>query len=196
MSAGCILAEVGQFYWVPCMRVAPTARTYWTPPDGWVPVLGPKHRDQEHLDFDFEHYHIDWRFVPEREFRAASSGIVINVPHNKVLTNDSGPLNLLVGEPVLKRRRCRRLMPEFPQIVAETLPNRRHVAIRWERLERAQAFTCNKLKPGNICPHRGIDLTPFEQPDGTAVCPGHGMRWNLRTGELMPRHGVEQGSAV
>lgn len=59
---------------------------------------------------------------------------------------------------------------------------------RWARLELAQAFICNRLKPGNVCPHRGIDLTPFARPDGTAICPGHGLRWNLATGELMPRH--------
>ena len=32
------------------------------------------------------------------------------------------------------------------------------------------------------------DALAFEQADGTAVCPGHGLRWDLRTGLLLTRH--------
>jgi len=84
---------------------------------------------------------------------------------------------VLDRKPELKRRKCLREMPDFP-------PTPDH---RWPILELHQSRTCNKLKPGNVCPHRGTDLTPFEKPDGTAICPGHGLRWNLKTGELMPR---------
>lgn len=174
MSAG-IVAEVGKFYRVPCMYTA--NRGFWIPSDGWVPVLGPKHEDAEHLKLPSQHYHVDWRFIPKRKFDDASS---FSSPLGHVLTNTglTPGQHCLTGEPVTKRRKCLRSMPTFP---VRPGPG-------WAQMERAQFAACPKLKPGNICPHRGIDLTPFEQEDGTAICPGHGLHWNLRTGDLIPRH--------
>jgi hypothetical protein len=81
-------------------------------------------------------------------------------------------------------------MPDFPA-VHHDFPGG---PARWAALEAAHAGC--RLKPGNICPHRGIDLTPFAKPDGTAVCPGHGLRWNLKTGELLPHHSCEVTKSV
>lgn len=185
-----VAAVVGRFSMVPCMFVESERRPYWAPRDGWVPILGPKHSDAEHLEFDHEHYHIDWRFMPGAQFDAAVThqrNMTGNAsPHSNVLTSDTKYMGL-TGTPALKRRLCRRDMPEFPAAPKGERygsPN----ALRWQRMERAQAFVCNKLKPGNICPHRGIDLTPFIRPDGTAICPGHGLHWDIATGQLLPRH--------
>jgi len=177
---------IGQFYMVPCMYAQPSARSRWMDASGWVPVLGPKHEDAEHLDFEFQHYHIDWRFVGHPAFRIASRGKHWS-PLRHVMTNSGGDLwhHKLEGAPVLRRIKCKREMPEFPHNAS--LGSKAN--IHWARMERAQAFTCNKLKPGNICPHRGIDLTPFIKADGTVICPGHGLKWNTVTGEMMPRHG-------
>lgn len=177
--------EIGRFYMVPCMKVADSARTIWMDVGGWVPVLGPRHIDQDHLDFPWEHYHIDWRFVGAQPWKYANDESDLNVL-GRVLTNTDGK-GALRGSPELRRIKCKREMPKFPPRAAIYHAWRGDVGIKWERLERAQAFACNKLKPGNICPHRGIDLTAFAQEDGAAICPGHGLRWNLKTGELMPR---------
>lgn len=171
------VAVIGQFYAVPCMFVEPSRARLasFIPSSGWLPVLGPQHEDAEHLNFPHQHYHIDWRFVPESNFHRTRGGFA--PVHTFVLTstNDRGELT---GAPVLRRRKCVREMPSHPAAVNQ----------RWANLEIAQFERCNKLKPGNICPHRGIDLTPFAMSDGTAICPGHGLRWNLKTGELMARH--------
>lgn len=170
-----IVAEVGKFYMVPCMYTA--RRGYWIPADGWVPVIGPKHEDAEHLNFPHPHYHVDWRFIAKSQYGQAAFA---SSPLGKVLTNTSADAypHVLEGEPVQKRRKCQRAMPIFPA----------RVRPEWASLERAQFAACPKLKAGNICPHRGIDLTPFIESDGTAVCPGHGLRWNTVTGDLMARH--------
>lgn len=174
--------EVGQFYRVPCIYVPQEHHTAWMPDDGWVPTLGPKHSDAEHLEFPWDHFHVDWRFIGDQQMRHAEfwNGFA----HGNIVSSVDGR-QVIKSQPVLKRRKCRRVMPEFP-VIGES----RHSLSRrkWQALEQAQFAGCNKLKPGNICPHRGIDLTPFRQPDGTAVCPGHGLRWNLDTGELMHRH--------
>lgn len=90
------------------------------------------------------------------------------------------------GTPKLKLRKMRREMPIWPVIDGEDG--------RWLALESAYA-NC-RLKPGNVCPHRGIDLTPFEDADGIAVCPGHGLKWNLRTGEPVPYHSIRASGAA
>jgi hypothetical protein len=38
------------------------------------------------------------------------------------------------------------------------------------------------------CPHRGTDLRNLPpRPDGTVMCPAHGLVFSLATGELVPR---------
>lgn len=182
---------VGEFYLVPCIKVEPRAKTSWMDRNGWVPVLGPKHRDAEHLEFDVEHIHVDWRFIGSEGYRRA---LAIRISAlGTVLSNDGAqPWEHCVRrQPELRRIKCKREMPTFPDSsvlgTAGTATSATPPRVRWARLERAQAVVCNKLKPGNICPHRGIALDQFALPDGTAICPGHGLRWNLATGELMPR---------
>lgn len=182
---------VGKFYMVPCMKVALSARSFWMEANGWVPVLGPKHEDAEHLGFPYPHFHIDWRFVSAACFKRAVRGKQESRVLAKVLTNTTGDSfdHQIVGQPELRRIKCKREMPVFPQAHSIGQKGGLDHGWRWIHMERAQAFTCNKLKPGNICPHRGIDLTSFIKPDGTVICPGHGLKWNTVTGELMPRHG-------
>jgi hypothetical protein len=171
-NASHVACEVGRMYLVPCMHTSLSGSFL---PE-WVPVIGPRHTDEEHLKFPHEHYHIDWRFVSDATYQSAL-GEVSGVVHGTVLTNTHGK-HRVEGCAVLKRRMCKRLMPDHPARPREN----------WVALELAQRSTCNRLKPGNICPHRGIDLTPFAKPDGTAICPGHGLKWNLRTGELLSHH--------
>lgn len=170
------MTEVGKFYRVPCLLVEGGF-------DGldWVPVIGPKHADAE-LGVDFEHFHIDWRFVPERFF--FHSNHVRGTPHGRIISTDlpwSSFRQGIFGSLVLKQMKCKRLMPVFPKAPAERL---------WSAMEISQQARCNKLKDGHTCPHRNIDLRPFEKADGTAICPGHGLRWNMRTGEMILRHSL------
>lgn len=181
------VCAVRQFYRVTCLFVAPEARVHWMPADGWVPVLGPRHEDQEHLNFPYEHFHVDWRFTP------ILPNDMIVAPHGRVVTctHHVNGKRALEGSPVLKRRMCRRVMPDFP-----SQPGSRYSGPdeRWPNLERANA--CKRLKPGGICPHRGIDLRPFAKEDGTAICPGHGLRWDLATGLPIRHHQRNQTEAA
>ena len=166
-------AKVGQYYKVPCLRMQ-----LWFCGEEFVPVLGPKHTDIE-LGVDWEHMHIDWRFASNRMFQASSLGIT-GSPHGRVISNDGpafGPHGIR-RDPVFRRRLCRRVMPDFPVLPKPP----------WAAMEAAQRQRCDKLKDGHTCPHRGIDLRPFARPDGTAICPGHGLHWDLRTGLLLDRH--------
>lgn len=177
---------VGKFYLIPCMYVERDAWVAWIPDDGWVPVLGPRHEDKKHLDFPLEHYHIDWRFIAPRKFELAdaSRGGVV---HGNVLTNTGGG-KLSHAEPTMKRRKCHRVMPDHPRVTQAVLPPRRRASgdTGWQTMERE--YACARLKPGNICPHRGVDLTPFIRQDGTVTCPAHGLSFDTTTGSLIPHH--------
>lgn len=166
-------AEVGVFYRVPSLMVR---REFFG--EKWVPVIGSKHRDRE-LGVEWDHWHIDWRFASERMFVGCSRGST-GQPHSSVINNDSMDdwRPSLTGVPELKHRKCRRVMPDFPVLPKQP----------WAAMEAAQRTRCDRLKDGHTCPHRGIDLRPFAQADGTAICPGHGLRWDLRTGLLLARH--------
>jgi len=172
-------AVIGKFYRVPCVLL-PQSRPFYGGMH-FVPVIGPKHSDEE-LGVDWEHFHVDWRFVPLRSLLAASEFSAQCTPQGKVISSDHEDTftHALSGKTVLKLRQCRRAMPDFPQSLGP----------KWAFMESQQRKRCDKLKDGHICPHRGIDLRPFVKPDGTAICPGHGLHWDLKTGLLLSRHGA------
>jgi hypothetical protein len=142
-------------------------------PAGWVPVIGPEHEDYELLGFVPEHFHIDWRFVDKRSIgsRGANMGVVVctTVPQVPV----KPPFELK-----LRRLLCKRAMPTFP--------GSSHLSAKWGGKLEAAFAECT-LKPGLVCPHRGIPLADFVQPDGTVTCPAHGLRWDVTTGKLLKR---------
>jgi hypothetical protein len=50
-----------------------------------------------------------------------------------------------------------------------------------------EAFEHETLKC-HTCPHKGMPLDGMPiDAEGRVVCPGHGLRWNLKTGKLSPR---------
>ena len=180
---------LGKFYMVPCARMERDKREgLWSrhpaqDRHGWVPLLGPEHHDREHLSFKPMHIHIDARFLPDSVMRSGhySRGQWTNEQNALALPlstwsdgHGESPVRI---ERALRRKQCKREMPEFPCAMHSD---------KWATFERAHA-SC-RLKPGNICPHRGINLTPFIKDDGTVICPGHGLRWDTKTGEALPYH--------
>lgn len=161
---------IGKFYAVPCV-LNRLARDRWNFINlTWVPILGPLHEDAEIVKFDPEHWHIDWRFVPERiiqqrlakKFQPPDARSLVGLPIN--LTNTSSP-------PTLRRLKCRRHLPEFPC-----------VKVQW--LQELEAAFANRRMENMICPHKGMPLHDCPVVDGAAVCMGHGLRWNIKTGRL------------
>ena len=70
--------EVGKFYMVPCLRASQTPPPF-ARAGQWVPVLPPKHDDPE-IGIHFEHYHLDFRFLPKWSFERADFGDVLSQP--------------------------------------------------------------------------------------------------------------------
>lgn len=76
-----------------------------------------------------------------------------------------------------------RPMPVFPAFLDG---NKIHIASVLE-----EQFKDVKLKC-KTCPHRGMSLEQLPVAvDGTVVCNGHGLKWHLETGSMVPRKEVE-----
>lgn len=152
--------EIGQSYWVPCVRGNFSGFGLFSIGD-WIPVLLPMHQDVDLIGITEKHYHIDFRFV-EREVspRDFSKIIWANM-------TDSG------YELEYRRRKCKREMPlDYP-----------HAAAKWfGKLQ--EKFKCAKLK-NSICPHRGIDLSGCQSIAGTVTCPAHGLTFSTETCDLV-----------
>ena len=145
-----------------------------------MPIIGPEHRDAEIINFPASHWHIDWRFVSARMMRHARS----DTPYANVVQRtayehvsylpDDCKTPLVVGEVEQHVMVCKRPWPEYPH--AKRLRN-------WGRAL-DEAFKDCKLK-GMVCPHRGLSLDGAHREGDVVTCPGHGLRWNVVTGELV-----------
>lgn len=171
---------VGQYYTIPTLFITESTTKYsnWKHGD-WLPVMGPLHEDAEIIGFHFHHYHIDWRFVSARIWNRTRSRRNDSKSGDRIIlaTVISPEISgvQFAGDPAPRRMRCNREMPDFPSEKAPWFP----------RLE--AAYATRKLPACRTCPHRGLPLANLPpKPDGTVICPGHGLRWRLNTGDLVP----------
>lgn len=177
---------VGGYYRVPCLKTKPAlASSTWKPVWGgaWVPITGPLHRDAEHINFPQAHWHVDLRFLAGSILRTltAYGRTPYSIPLQMHPVEPQGGLmvenvfeSFVVGGVESRLMKCKRLWPPYPRDKAKWLP----------ALEKA--FCASKMK-GMVCPHRGIPLDGAEREGDVVTCPAHGLRWNVKTGELVPR---------
>jgi hypothetical protein len=168
---------IGQSYSVPCVFMTSNA-TYGT---GWIPVLSPAHSDPE-IGVPGQHYHPDFRFVPQEMFDRAESLRGERKVGDVVWTNDSSAVELREMECLRK-----------PLIFPAQNPHRKEEGARasfplhWEDMERKYSV-CRINLNDPVCPHRGICLKGAPVVDGVIVCPGHGLGWDAQTGQNVWRH--------
>lgn len=165
---GEVVPEVGRYYLVPCRAVHGTSR--------WYPIHGPLHDDRD-IGIAAKHHHVDLRFMSKRQILRWIVWRNTNLPPEvEAMTQVIGDTHGGRQTAVFYRKvMCKRQMPQFP-------------ALAWqERIGRRFAGHCLNLEHP-VCPHKGFSLTGLPQDaDGIVTCPGHGLRWNLRTGRLVAR---------
>ena len=162
---------VGRFYLVPAVfyvyeRVSKV-------PD-WYPVIGPKHDDAEHLNFEWPHYHLDRRFMSDRQLMRAASWstygrdtvAIAPIMEPPFGAHNWGPL----PAPELRRMKCRRASVGFP-----ATPRGNGVFPKFH--ETFLGKKCPRDAEGHlICPHKGARLTSLAPNEhGIITCPLHGL---------------------
>jgi hypothetical protein len=166
---------VGKFYMVPCVDVESREGIFL--PIGRLPVTGPKHEDADHVKFPWHHWHYDLRFLSDLHYsRVGMEYGYSHVLNTQTCAIDSRPIPGMPEKPVWRRMKCRREAPAYPHAQAERsfLPPLR------------LAYADARVKCGK-CPHRGLPLSslPREPEADIVTCVGHGLRWDLKTGNLV-----------
>ena len=177
----------GRLYPRPCVRAK------WVGHDvAWLPVIGNVHSDPEHVKADFQHLHVDFRFLDQqtkdqldRDFAESNNILCLNkiyslpisyvLPEGRELTIplDDTQLADIETESWLSVRNLP-YQGEYP-------PYPHHI-VHWTK-SLGQAYADQSLINGNVCPHQGTDLSGITPgPDGIITCPLHGLRWHARTG--------------
>lgn len=129
------------------------------------PVIGLKHDDIEHLNFEKLHYHLDTRFL------RLSESLLGGAPYRPLHARNDVEL----GPIKFARRTCIRAPLGFI----------------WPRdlgLKVDAAFAgrqCGKGKRGWVCPHKHFPLGSIEVVDGVIQCPLHGLRIDAATGKVI-----------
>lgn len=157
--------EIGKYYRVPCVL---TKKHSWLG-SGWQPIIGPMHEDSGVVNFPYDHWHIDLRFVDGRRYKSLKRMSPYAWPIMKE-GRWGGPI-VLEG-PTLQRLRCKREFPQYP-----------HGQAKWLPLLQKE-FRDVKMT-NMVCPHRGLPLEGCPRDGDVVQCPGHGLRWNVKTGELV-----------
>lgn len=158
--------ELGRFYRVPAVHVIEWRGFYGM----WVPVIGPMHEDAEIVNFPWQHFHVDWRFVDTRIWKAYQDlylkgghfGAPLQCP-------DKRGDRVIDRGPELRRMKYKRDPGSFPNTGAKWQPKLR------------EKFACAKLVNGT-CPHRGIPVSAMHREGDILTCPGHGLKWHAVTG--------------
>lgn len=154
-----------------------------------VPVIGTLHEDAEHINFPDRHWHPDRRFICEAWFksvgREGNHWKAIFVPYPVNPWTGKAPSKPLVVDGGRKVLVCKRLVGSFVEppgaLLAPCPPF-------WLKTMET-AYKDVRLR-NMICPHRGISCVGVKpEADGGIVCPGHGLKWNPETGELISRVG-------
>lgn len=161
---------IGEKYLVPCVMYR----------NDWTPVLGRCHDDKEIIGFSDRHWHYDYRFVSQEEFDhyAGSYGGEMKIMARLVAEKD------VTEGPIPKPLICLRRMPIFPHEFIDWRGEIKEVPYLRDLEKQFEKTKLNCAK----CPHRGFDLSQLPQNrNGDVTCPGHGLRWNAKTGELVKR---------
>jgi hypothetical protein len=136
--------EVGKYYLVPCLRASSTPPNFARKGE-WIPVLLPKHDDAEIIGLSARHWHLDFRFLADRQYMEAGMGSIL---YDQITeASESLPkLPFYEGQILYRSMKWMREMPFcYP----------RHLARWYPKLEAAYA---NARLSKFRCPHKGIDL--------------------------------------
>lgn len=161
--------EVGNVYLVPTLFVSTWKLD--------VPVLEPAHEDVDVIQFGEIHWHIDWRFTTQaflehknEQQRKSQSNVPAAERFTGIVVCPANPKTATDGAIALKPLLCRRETPPFP--------------ITWFTQSLESHYAHTRLR-NLICPHRGISLHNQPVKNGRVICPGHGLTWDVDSGELI-----------
>lgn len=181
------MAVVGETYLVPTVPVVfkhPSRRVIR------CAVIGPPHSDPE-FGVGGVHVHHDERFTPEevldllRQYNPDPLAVFVeDLPYG--MREVRGLSDLPSDEEAVGW--YRQVLEYLPMVcVREFRTSMPPVSVMPDYFPRLAEAMGNARMKCLTCPHKGFPLAGVKPDDGGVVlCPAHGMRWNLATGEFVP----------
>jgi hypothetical protein len=173
--------QIGKYYLVPCIW-----DRWLGASERWIPVIGDWHNDPE-IGAAFYHFHFDLRFFSVNMMTVESQAetLMARVQRSPV-PFETGSEEERRGAPSInfRNKRMMREMPDFPACSPQSKPGGKANLLR--KLE--YLYRDVVLKDCLTCPHRGMNLKNLpRKEDGTVICNGHGLKWNLQTRRMVER---------
>ena len=181
---------IGQFYDIPCISLTPGG--YVLGGNKWAPIFGPIHQDADFFNFPYDHVHIDFRFLSNAVFRRVRARydrncdargvykMVANSPHQpitmrKLECKRDWPSPYAYTEQIFSKMTTDECRDYTEQQLPKTA--RGYCALR--------AAFADKKMTNMVCPHKGMPLDEAHREGDVVTCPGHGLKWNVVTGEAV-----------
>lgn len=158
--------------------------------DMWVPIYGPPHKDLHVLKVGSPgptHYHVDTRFLTKAQAAKLDSAknrnmnicarIIMDRSRDKVLPEmqfEVKELECVATQPVMAAR----TVNDFTNESAYQTYCRFTSCLEND-------FAGAKMV-NMVCPHQGMSLSGCPVVGGLVQCPLHGLKWNIKTGNLVP----------
>lgn len=169
--------EVGKFYLVP------TVRGEWNRMVRDWPVIGPRHNDAQCLNFEFQHYHLDGRFLTEpKAVWWEWVGFWRQVGGAPLMLDAAGERAVLPA-PIWRRRLCRHAVSPHVETVYPLTVHAPAWQCHFDQWTGKQS--CHDGR-GWVCPHRSVSLADHVAVDGVITCPLHLLRIDAATGVVLP----------
>lgn len=192
--------QKGKYYEVTVVRC------YWSYRMDWYPVTpgAPMHNDPE-LDFPWDHWHIDYRFISSEQLNAVSGSLrnekdyrsIFGLPLMLRLVTPEPydkPLSMIFTDPKENdNKESMERLKEYDEYLWKKTMNlqyKRHwplFGLHWQSRKKLMNGYCYKKLDLNrrplVCPHRGAILDGIKSQNGVITCPLHGLQWCEETGE-------------
>lgn len=149
---------------------------------GLWPVTGPVHEDGEVIGFTREHLHYDLRFLSHEQLDE-----LCGRNGKELFSRD------FVGRPdedahaMVRTARNFEKISWVPKMCVREQPSHAIDGGQAPWLGALEDHVASARVKCGTCPHRGLPLSSLPRAPGTNVvtCPGHGLSWDLTTGELV-----------
>lgn len=168
---------VGESYMVPCVLI----REFNGHEPFHLPVFGDWHNDKDFGQNDFDHYHIDTRFVTEQELEWFNLSGALNIQYL------SGVCAINVT--TMRDRGVYEDAKEIPRVCLRELGQSTTFSIHengvLKNLSKQLMQKNFKLDDKcRVCPHKGTSLQGISPVNGVILCPVHAMRFDAKTLEV------------
>lgn len=153
--------QIGESFMVRTVKLSRNGKIFiW-------PVVDEKHTDEGYGQ-PKPHYHVDWRFMPEKIIQEQRDFYNFEEKEKEYFM------------PVMEYETIEELYMDWEYLRDHYFPETNTFSDLRKFMEEKKA-RMKKMR----CPHHKTNLTSCKPVNDVVTCPQHGLKWNIKTGELV-----------